>query len=296
MGHVRIIVCLKQIRYPYARTGRDPAQNFLEPEDHINRVNPYDEIALELALRFREQVGKGEVIILTVGALTAESDLRRCLAMGADRLYQIETDTAADTWMKSGLLSRAARDLAADLVLCGKRSLDTGNGQIGAYLAYRLQMPFISAITDLSIASDDRQLRIQRKAGRGSREVFTLYLPAVVSVELGAAIPRMPSFADKNRALSVHIKKLRYDGANHSKITVKRVYPPRPRPKRVPAPDSRLASFERINQLLSGSRVEKKATLLTGSVESQVEGIMSFLATHGFIGSTGKVSEGSKKG
>jgi electron transfer flavoprotein beta subunit len=293
---VRIIVCLKQIRYPYARTGRDPAQNFLEPEDHINRVNPYDEIALELALRFREQVGKGEVIILTVGALTAESDLRRCLAMGADRLYQIETDTAADTWMKSGLLSRAARDLAADLVLCGKRSLDTGNGQIGAYLAYRLQMPFISAITDLSIASDDRQLRIQRKAGRGSREVFTLYLPAVVSVELGAAIPRMPSFADKNRALSVHIKKLRYDGANHSKITVKRVYPPRPRPKRVPAPDSRLASFERINQLLSGSRVEKKATLLTGSVESQVEGIMSFLATHGFIGSTGKVSEGSKKG
>jgi len=188
-----------------------------------------------------------------------------------------------DAWSKSSLLTRAVKDLAADLVLCGKTSLDTGNGQIAAFMAHHLQMPFVSAITDLSIAKDDRQLRIQRKASRGSREVIACRLPAVLSVELGTVVVRMPSFADKKCALAARIKKLCYSEPNHSKITVKRVYPPRPRPKRVPAPNSGLDSYERINQLLRGSRVEKKGTLLTGTVESQVEGIMSFLTAHGFI-------------
>jgi len=280
---MRIIVCLKQIRYTYARTGTDPDLNYLEPQDHINRVNPYDEAALELAICSREQLGEGEVIILTLGALTAESDLRRCLAMGADRLYQVKADAPMDAWSKSSLLTRAVKDLAADLVLCGKTSLDTGNGQIAAFLAHQLQLPFVSAITDLSISPDDGQLRVQRKASRGSREVIACGLPAVLSVELGTVVPRMPSLADKKRALAARIEKLRYETTNHSKITVKRVYPPRPRPKRIPAPDSGADSYERINQLLSGSRIEKKGTRLTGSVESQVEGIMSFLTAHGFI-------------
>jgi electron transfer flavoprotein beta subunit len=280
---MRIIVCVKQIRYTYARTGTDPDLNYLEPQDHINRVNPYDEAALELAIRSREQLGQSEVFILTLGALTAETDLRRCLAMGADRLYQVEADAPMDAWSKSSLLTRAVKELAADLVLCGKTSLDTGNGQIAAFIAHQLQLPFVSAITDLSISQGDRQLRIQRKASRGSREIIACRLPAVLSVELGTVVPRMPSFADKNRALAARLVKLRYGTANHSKTTVKRVYPPRPRPKRVTAPDSRADSYERINQLLSGSRIEKKGTLLTGSVESQVEGIMSFLTAHGFI-------------
>ncbi|UCF93993.1 MAG: hypothetical protein JSW39_07485 [Desulfobacterales bacterium] len=285
MGPMRIIVCLKQIRYTYARTGRDPRQSFLAPEDQISRVNPYDETALEWALRVRERHGEGEVFILTLGRLTAETDLRRCLAMGADGLYQIESDAPLDTWAKSGLLARAAKDLAADLVLCGKNSLDTGNGQIGAYLAHRLQRPFISAITDLAISKEDRKVRAQRKANRGSRQVIECRLPAIISVELGTAVPRMPSFADKKDALAAPITKLRYEDANHSRVTVRRVFPPRPRPKRIPTPPSHLASFERIGLLLGGSRVEKKGRLLEGSTELQVEGIISFLMKHGFIDS-----------
>ena len=292
---MRIIVCVKQIRYTYARTGTDPDLNYLEPEDHIHRVNPYDEAALELALRSREQLGEGEVFILTLGALTAETDLRRCLAMGADRLYQVDAGATMDTWLKSSILTHAVKDLAADLVLCGKTSLDTGNGQVAAFMAHHLQVPFVSAITGLSISKDDRKLRIERKASRGSRELIACRLPAVLSVELGMVVPRMPSFADKKHALAAQIIKLRYAAANQSKISVKRVYPPHPRPKRVAAPDCRLDSYERISQLLSGSRVDKKGVLLTGSVESKVEGIMSFLTAHGFIGSKSKPSDSSKK-
>jgi len=283
MGPTRIVVCVKQIRYTYARTGRDLRQNFLAPEDQINRANPSDETALEFALRSREQLGEGDVFILTLGPLTAETDLRRCLAMGADRLYRIEKDVPMDAWTKSGLLARAINDLAADLVLCGKTSLDTGSSQIGAYLSQRLQVPFVSAITNLSISKSDRQLRIQRKASRGSREVIECFLPAVLSVELGTVIPRMPTFADKQRAESAAIENLRCEEKSDSKIKVKRVFPPKPRPKRVMAPDSHLDSYERIGQLLSGSRIEKKGEMLHGDPESQVEGIISFLKAKGFL-------------
>ncbi len=60
------------------------------------------------------------------------------------------------------------------------------------------------------------------------------------------------------------------------------VHYPRPRPKRIPVPDSRLEAFDRIQQLLMGSRIEKKGTILQGSPESQAEGIISFLEEHGF--------------
>lgn len=113
--------------------------------------------------------------------------------------------------------------------------------------------------------------------------MITCRLPAVVSAELGAAVPRMPTFADKKRALSARIEKLRYDETKPCKIKVKRVFPPRPRPKRVPAPDSRLESFKRIDLLLSGSRIEKKGEILHGDPESQVAGIISFLKQNGFL-------------
>ena len=66
---MRIIVCIKQICHTYARTGMDPERLFLSPEDRIYRVNPYDEVALEMALCIKDLQGRGEIIILTLGQL-----------------------------------------------------------------------------------------------------------------------------------------------------------------------------------------------------------------------------------
>ncbi|MFH1487990.1 MAG: hypothetical protein ABII06_03720 [Pseudomonadota bacterium] len=65
--------------------------------------------------------------------------------------------------------------------------------------------------------------------------------------------------------------------------TVSCCFPPRPRPKEVPAPDSGLDAFERIDRLLTGSRIEKKGVILTGTPESQAEGMLSFLKEQGFL-------------
>ncbi|MDY7035634.1 MAG: electron transfer flavoprotein subunit beta/FixA family protein [Thermodesulfobacteriota bacterium] len=289
---MRIIICIKQICYTYTRTGTDPAENFLAPEDKIYRVNPYDEAAMELALRTKEISGQGEIIALTMGPMIAMSELRRCLAMGADHLFHIDRDSGMDPWLKSLVLARAIKEKEANLILCGKESLDNQSGQVGAFMAHHLGMPFVSAITDLTVLKDKHSARIVRSAGRGMREVIESPLPAVFSVDLGLHEPRLPTYEDKKKAWSIPIQKLNHveDGAG-PKIKTRRVFQARPRPKKVPAPDSRLDPYDRIQQLLMGSRVQKKGVMLEGSPESQVEEIISFLQRNGFLGPETTIKE-----
>jgi electron transfer flavoprotein beta subunit len=280
---MRIIICMKQIRYTYARTGRDPKRHFLAPEDDIYRINPYDEVALELALRVKETQDRGEAVILTQGPIIAEAELRRCLAMGAEKIYRIKGTGEMDPWRKSALLARAANELGADLILCGKESLDTRNGQTGAFMARRLGMPFVSGILDLTV-KDNGSIEVRRAAGQGIRQMIECQYPAVFSVDLGPHVPRLPTYEDKKRAWSVKIQPLEYSEENVQNMTISAgLFSPRPRPKKVPPPDSRLEAFDRIDQLLMGSRIEKKGTILRGTPDSQVHGIMTFLEDHGFL-------------
>ncbi|MFY9705721.1 MAG: hypothetical protein WAJ95_07375, partial [Desulfobacterales bacterium] len=188
-------------------------------------------------------------------------------------------------------MARAVKDLKGDLVLCGKASLDKGSGQVGALLAHRLDLPFVSAITDLTITDlsmnkSDGTLQVQRSAGRGVREIIECRLPAVFSVDLGRDL-RLPKFAKRQWAEAYAPRQLDYGAdIDAPKMVCAHRFQPRPRPKIVPAPDSRLQAYERIMQLLSGSKVEKKGEMLTGSPESQVDGIIAFLRANDFLVST----------
>ena len=196
-----------------------------------------------------------------------------------------------DSWSKSKLLVRATKDIGADLVLCGKESLDKQNGQVGALMAHRLDMPFLSAVLDLTI-QDNGTVETRRAADRGVREVIECTLPAVLSVDLGSREPRLPIYEDKKRTRSIEIKRLSYpDEIPANKTMSSRVFPPRPRPKKTPAPDSKSEAFYRVEQLLAGSSIQKKGIILDGNPESQVQGIISYLEEHGFIAS----NKGQKK-
>jgi electron transfer flavoprotein beta subunit len=282
---MHIVVCLKQIVYTYTRTGMDPDLNFLSPEDKITCVNPQDEKALELALRVKESREGCRVTLLTLGPLIAENELRRCLALGADRLCRIDLEEELDSWAKARVISLVIRDMKADLIFCGKESMDRQNGQLGAFLASCLGLPFVSAVTGLSLSEKDPGIKVMRSAGRGIREIIACPLPALVTVEGGSVEPRLPTHLEKIRARSQDIEILPCPGeAPSARLIQERIFPPRPRPRRNPAPDSRLKAQERIRLLLTGSRTEKKGQLLTGSPESQVEGIISFMRTHDLLG------------
>jgi electron transfer flavoprotein beta subunit len=282
---MRIVVCAKQIQHVYTRTGKNPDEFYIDPEDAIFRINPCDEAALELALGLKERAGKGDICLLTLGALIAESELRRCLATGADHLFQVEFKgrngvpplSQPDPWVKADIIAQVVKSVDADLVLCGKESLDRANGQVGALVAGLLNRPFVSAITDLSFDPGKGKLQVQRSAGRGVRETIECLLPAVFSVDRCAEL-RLPTVEARKQADAYEIRKLEIKKeAVSEKMVCKSIFQPRPRTKTIPPPDSKQNAYDRVLQLLSGSKVEKKGAMLTGGTESQVQGIIDFL-------------------
>ena len=295
---MKVIVFAKQIRHTYARTGKSPESIYINPEDSVYRVNPHDEAALELALRIKDEFENTTVTLITLGPMIAESEIRRCLAAGADDLYQIDAKgefssamdgfsadplDQADSWVKSALMADAVKKLQGDIVLCGKMSLDKASGQVGALLAHRLDLPFVSAITELSMDNSGEMIKVQRSAGRGVREIIECRMPAVFSVDVGPEL-RLPKFSRRKWAESYVPRILELGaGIEEPKLVCARRFQPRPRPKIVPAPDSRLHAYDRIMQLLAGSKVEKKGEVLTGSPEFQADGIIDFLEANGFL-------------
>jgi len=279
---MKIIVCMKQIYHTYARTGTDPDKLYIAPEDTIARINPYDEAALETALCFKDEHPETEIVLLTLGPLIAESELRRCLAMGADNIVHIDVEQMTDPKKKAVLLAKAVKEISADIVLCGKESLDTQNGQVGAFLAHNLGLPFVSSV--LGYRSKNDSLEVLRSAGRGVREKVECQLPALFSIDLGHNTPRLPTYMAKKRARSFQIQKMSYDESETGELNFSaNVTPPRPRPKKAIAPDNSLDSFCRIEQLLAGTRVEKKGKVLQGDPEYLSDEIINFLDLNGFL-------------
>ena len=128
---------------------------------------------------------------------------------------------------------------------------------------------------------------MKRSCGRGVREEIQCKLPALFSVDIGGIEPRLPTYEARRKAGAYAVQTRVYAGSDtrraRSKLVSKKIYAPRPRPKKVPAPDSRQDAFHRIRQILAGSRIEKKGELLAGTSASQVDGIVSFLLEHGFV-------------
>ncbi len=289
---MKIVVCIKQISYIYGRTGMDPLTHFISEEDRISVVNPYDEIAVEEAIRLKENKEDGEVVLVTLGDLIAEKALRRCFAMGADKLIQINDPSFShsDSWVTSVVLAKAIDRLKPDLILCGKEALDENSGQVGAYLAELLGLPYVSCVVGLELFFNDKKARIHRALGKGDKEVVECELPALFSVDRGLNDPRYPTLPNRLRALN---QKIECWGLELLGLTSRELQPmtevvevcyPRPRPKKISAPDPRLNGYERALLLLSGTRVEKTGNILEGTPGELASEVIQFLREKGMIG------------
>lgn len=287
---MNICVCVKQVEHTYARTGMDPRRHYLNPQDRIFRVNPYDEAAMELALKAKSRIARSRVIVLTLGAMQAEEELWRLVGLGADQLCHVELtrpeapDAPFDSWTKAALLGQAVRAVAGDIVLCGKESIDRRNGLVGACLARQLDRPFVSGIMDLDPQADGAAARVTQNAGKGRRRIVECGLPAVFSVDLFSGTPAIAAFASVRDARRQPLTRLVY---NPDAITPKTrclgIEAPRPRTRPVVAPDSGLPAYDRIQTLLAGSKIQKKGKTVLGPPDSQVREIMDFLEFHGFL-------------
>jgi electron transfer flavoprotein beta subunit len=189
--HVIQVVCVKQVPDTETRVKVAADGRTLDPAGVTWVLNPYDEYAVEQALRVREQQGGGEVIAIAVGGPGVQSTLRNVLALGADRALHLRTDvTAPDPLAVARALSAAIRGLEAGLVWFGKQAVDDDQAQVGPMTAELLGLP--CATTACSFALEGERALIEREI-EGGREVVELVLPAAITAEKGLNEPRYAS-------------------------------------------------------------------------------------------------------
>ena len=201
---MRIYVCVKHVPDTAARITVIGGTSFAETCKFI--VNPYDEYAVEEAVRLAQKAGGGEVVVVTVGKEAAVASLRAALALGPQRGILVKTDAQfVDSRTTALALQKAiAADGAPDLVLTGKQSVDSEGMQTPYRLAQALGMPVVSDVVKLTV--EGRRAVIEREVEGGSREVLEVGLPCVIGATRGLNEPHYPKLPEIMQAKKKEIK------------------------------------------------------------------------------------------
>ena len=189
---MKIAVCIKQVPDTETRIRVAPDGKGVLETDVNWVVSPYDEFAIEEALRIKEKQGGGEVVLLSVGPDRVQAALRSGLAMGADSAIHLKDplfdalDAAGTAWA----LAAAIKPLGADLILCGQQGVGTDYAQVPGILAEILDLPQVTMAVKIEIG--DMKATVKREI-EGATETWETSLPAVISAQKGLNEPRYAS-------------------------------------------------------------------------------------------------------
>ncbi len=234
---MRYVVCVKQV--PETSDVRiNPETHTLIREGAAAILNPFDNYAIEEALRMREKLG-GKVTVLTMGPPQAEAVLREAIAMGADEgiLVSDRAFAGSDTWATSYTLAMAIRKIGdASVILCGKQASDGDTAQVGPGIAAHLELPQVTYVRKIE-AMDEHRLVAERLLENGYEAIETP-LPCVLTVVKELNEPRLPSLKGKlaaKKAVLTHWKAEdlacdpRLIGLDGSPTKVVKIFTPPPR-------------------------------------------------------------------
>ena len=191
---MKIVVLVKQV--PDTATQVKVSQNpkAIDTAGITWIVSPYDEFAVEEALRIKEKRGQVDVVAVSLGPDRVKEALRSCLAMGADRAIHLNDPAwaEADTLAAARALAAVIKQEAPDLVLTGRQAIDDDMGAVPAQVAELLGWPSAYWIMEETISEDGKSIKIGRQV-EGGLEVFEAPLPAVLSAQKGLNEPRYPT-------------------------------------------------------------------------------------------------------
>jgi electron transfer flavoprotein beta subunit len=193
----KILVGLKRVVDYNVRVQVKSDGSGVETDGVKMSINPFDEIALEEALRIRERGEASEVIVISIGSSDAQQQLRTGLAMGADRAILVETDDAMDALTVARIFRAIIDRENAELVILGKQAIDDDNSQTGQMLAAIWERPQASFASELTIEGDTA--RVTREVDSGL-ETIEIDLPAVITVDLRLNEPRYVKLPDIMKA------------------------------------------------------------------------------------------------
>jgi len=157
-------------------------------------ANPYDEFAIEEALRIRERLGQGKVTVVSLGPDRVKEAIKYALSLGADEGVHVKGDGVAlwDPLAVATVLAGAAKKAGFDLILTGKQGVDHDWSQAGIILAELLDLPHVSVVVSLEVNPESKRGKAKREV-EGGAEVVEFSLPAVITAQKGLNEPRYAS-------------------------------------------------------------------------------------------------------
>jgi len=184
---MKILVPLKRVPDYQAKVKVKPDGSGIETDGIKWIVNPFDEIAVEEAIRLKEAGKASEVVIASVGPKECEQQMRYAMAMGADSGVLVKTDAPVDSDLASRALAEVFKKGGYGLIILGKQAIDSDCGQTAQLLAFRLGLPQACFASKLVLESDSAA--VTREVD-GGLETIKISLPCVISTDLRLNEPR----------------------------------------------------------------------------------------------------------
>jgi len=194
---MKILVGIKRVVDYNVRIRVRPDGSGVDTDGVKMSINPFDEIALEQALRIREAGNAEEVIVVSLGGTECQQQLRTGLAMGADRAIQVDTEENLQPLTIARALLKVVEKEQVGLVILGKQAIDGDNSQTGQMLAALWDRPQATFASGLELSGDSATVTREVDAGLEKIEVD---LPAVITVDLRLNEPRFVKLPDIMKA------------------------------------------------------------------------------------------------
>jgi len=184
---MKVLVTVKRVIDPYAKVRPLPDGSGLDSGGAKFEINPFDEIAVEEAVRLKEAGHVTEIVVVSIGKPECEEQLRKALAMGADRAILVEYSSDLDSPAVATLLTEVVNSESPDLILLGKQATDDDCNQVGQMLAGKLGYPQATFAAKISI--NGSTVEVTRETDSGE-EVLALHTPCIVTTDLRLNEPR----------------------------------------------------------------------------------------------------------
>lgn len=230
---MNVYVCIKQV--PDTEASLNIKEGKRINEENIKWIiNPYDEYAIEEALKLKEKKPDIKVVLVTLGPARVESALRSGLAMGAEEAIHIEVAGSLEPQITARALANAIEQEGdIGLVFTGKQAIDDDAYQTHLFIAEYLGLPAATNVTAFSFQGD--KVIVEREIDEGSREKIEMALPCLVGASKGLNTPRYASLMGIMKAKKIAIKKLTLEGLGmkdiRHKVVVEKLFSPSEKPQ-----------------------------------------------------------------
>lgn len=204
---MKVLVAVKRVIDYRVKVRLNADQTAVETHQVKQGMNPFDEIALEQAIRWLESDLVSDVVAVTCAPREEQDVLRTALAMGATDALHIETDEPLSPYQVSQTLAALQARDSFDLIMLGKQAIDNDCNQVPQLLAGLLRCPQGTFASNIVLSEDDKRATVTRETDQGL-ETISLALPAVISADLRLCKPRFIGLPQIMKAKSKQISTL----------------------------------------------------------------------------------------